>query len=82
MSRMLHDAGLKFTAKRWVRASMTVGVSWLKAAMQTRTERDPVMEKEINDLKQNLTRMEALKSKLEDGETDDNDSTMAEIRSP
>jgi len=80
-SRMLHDAGLKRIAKRWVRAAMTVGVSWIKCAMQTRTERDPITEKQINDLKNNATRMQALQSKLADGEADDNDATLAEIDS-
>lgn len=81
VSRMLHDAGLKRTAKRWVRAAMTVGVSWIKAAMQTGTSRDPLIEKKINDLKQNQARLQALQSKLEDGEQDDNDETLAEIDS-
>ena len=80
-SRMLKDAGLKRVGKRWVRAAMTVGVSWIKAGMQTRSERDPMTEKQINDLQNNLTRMQSLQAKLKDGDQDDNDATMAEIRS-
>ena len=81
VSRLFKDAGLKRVAKRWVRGSMTVGVSWIKAAMQTRTERDPITEKQINDLQNNLARMESLQKKLAEGETDDSDTTKAEIES-
>src|SRR5690606_22311688 len=70
VSRLFHDAGLKSIAKRWVRGSMTVGIGWIKAAMQTRTERDPLMETKINDLKDNLQRIEALQRGLKEGEED------------
>lgn len=80
-SRMLKDARLKPVAKRWVRGAMTVGVAWIKVAMQTRNERDPLTEKQINDLQNNLTRMQALQAKLQDGDKDETDETMAEIRS-
>lgn len=80
-SRMLKDGGLKRIAKRWVRGAMTVGISWIKVAMQTRNERDPLTERKINDLQDNLTRMKALQSKLEDGEKDNSDETKAEIES-
>lgn len=81
VSRLLHDAGLKRTAKRWVRSAMTVGISWIKAGMQTRTERDPLMEKQLNDLKDNLARIEAKKLRLADGDETDTDSIKAEIQS-
>lgn len=79
VSRMLKDAGLKRVAKRWVRGAMTVGVGWIKAAMQTRTERDPMIEKQINDIQDNIARMNALQRKLADGESDDNDATRQEF---
>lgn len=81
VSRLMRDAGLKRVAKRWVRSSMTVGVGWIKAAMQTRTERDPMIADQINDLKDNMERLAALQNKLKDGEADDNDATKAEIES-
>ena len=80
-SRMLKDAGLKRVAKRWVRGAMTVGVAWIKVAMQTRNERDPLTDKQINDLQNNLTRMQTLQAKLQEGEKDSYDETIAEIRS-
>jgi hypothetical protein len=80
VSRILKDAYLKRVAKRWVRASMTVGVSWIKAAMQTRTERDPIVEQNLNDLKDNMDRLQAKQQKLADGDVDNEDSEKAEIR--
>ncbi len=80
ISRQFRDAGLKKTAKRWVRGAMTVGISWIKCALQTRTERDPIMETQLNDLQDNLARIEALTQKQEEGESNDNESTLAEIR--
>lgn len=81
VSRLLRDAGLKRIAKRWVRGAMTVGISWIKTAMQTRTERDPTMVTEINDLQTNLKSIEALQEKMADGDADDEDVAAAEIRS-
>jgi hypothetical protein len=80
VSRMLRDAGLKRVAKRWVRGAMTVGVGWIKVAMQTRTERDPLLQEQINDLQDNLARMNALQTKLQDGSADDRDATAQELR--
>jgi hypothetical protein len=81
VSRMLRDAGLKRVGKRWVRGSMTVGTSWIKCAMQTRTERDPLMEKQINDLQDNLKRIDSLQQRAAEGDESDPDATKAEIQS-
>jgi hypothetical protein len=81
VSRMLRDAGLKRVAKRWVRSSMTVGVGWIKCAMQTRNERDPMVEQQINDLQQNLERLESLKKQAQGSEISEDDPVYAEMRS-
>lgn len=79
VSRLLKDAGMKRQAKRWVRSAMTVGVGWLKVAMQTRTDKDPIIENQLNDLKANLARIAVLKANLADGETCDEAGREAEI---
>ena len=79
VSRLLKDAGLKRKAKRMVRSAMTVGVGWLKATMQTRTERDPMIEAQLNDLRQNLDRVTALKAELAAGEAGSEGATRQEI---
>jgi hypothetical protein len=80
-SRMLKDAGLKRIAKRWVRSAMTVGVGWIKCAMQTRNERDPMVEQQINDLQQNMERIKVLAQDIKDGDEDDTGAQRAEIES-
>lgn len=71
VSRMLKDAGLKRKARRWVRSAMTVGVGWLKLAMQTRTEKDPLIAQEINDLKDNIASIANDRANLAAGEEGD-----------
>lgn len=79
VSRTLRDAGLKRKGKRWVRAAKTVGVGWLKPALATRTERDPIVASEINSLQENLQRLAVLEQNLEDGEVCDELAAKAEI---
>ncbi len=67
VSRQLRDARLKTAAKRWVRSAMTVGIGWIFAGMQTRKENDPVVEKEINDLTQNLRQLQSAEYIAESG---------------
>ncbi len=81
VSRMWKDARLKRNAKKWVLGSMTVGIGWLKAAMQTRIEPNTIVLTELNDLMQQKNRIDALRSKHEGQETsgEDYDSDMATI---
>lgn len=66
VSRLLRDAHLKKKAKKLVRSAMTVGVGWLSVCMQTRTERDTLIQNEINDLKQQLDNIAAIKASMAD----------------
>ena len=79
VSRLLVDAGLKRLAKKWVRASMTVGISWLKVALKTRKEPNVLTERKINDLQEQINRIKALQIKADDEELPDSDATLAEI---
>ena len=84
VSRMLKDASLKRKAKKWVRGSMTVGISWMRVAMQTRQETvtlDPIVQNQINDLRQNRDRLEALERMQDQEEEKDSDVTLSEIDS-
>jgi hypothetical protein len=66
VSRLWKDARLKRQAKRWVRSTLTVGVGWLKASWQTRTAKDPIMVREINDAQDNIARLVAMRAELDD----------------
>lgn len=70
VSRLLRDAKLKRVAKRWLRGTMTCGPGWLKVVMQTKMQRDPVVEQEINDLRNQLAAIESLQADIKDGESD------------
>lgn len=70
ISRLLKDAGLKRKAKKWVRATMTIGAGWLKCAMQTRTEVDALVQNELNDLKQQLDNIQAIQAILDENSAD------------
>ncbi len=58
-SRMLKDAKLKKKAKRWIRGAQTVGIGWIKAIIQTRTEKEPLMASRINDLTDQIENIRA-----------------------
>lgn len=70
ISRLLRDANFKRTAKRWLRGTMTCGPGWVKTVMQTRMERDPVVEKRINDLRDQMSKIQSLQAEIADGEDD------------
>jgi len=66
VSRLWKDAKFKRQAKRWVRSVLTIGVGWLKASWQSRTASDPLMVRQINDLQDNLARLNATRAELDD----------------
>ena len=80
ISRLLKEARLKVQAKRWVRSAMTVGVGWIKAAMQTRLGPDPIVQQQINSLQENLKRLDQMQSDLAAGDVRDEDAEKASIR--
>ena len=80
ISRLLRDARLKHVCKRWLRSAMTVGIGWIKVGMQTKTEVDPIVEKQINDLRENLARTEQLQRDLANGDVANEDEARAQLR--
>lgn len=68
VSRLLKNANLKRKAKRWIRGTMTTGPGWLKAAMQTRIAKDPVMEAQINDLKQQMDNIAVKRRQIDEND--------------
>lgn len=71
VSMLMRRANLKRRAKPWIRAAMTVGIGWLKAIFQTRTERDPIAENRLNDLRDNAGRAAAIQALIDRGEAPD-----------
>ena len=81
VSRMLKDASLKRMAKKWVRGCMTVGISWMRVSMQTRQEPTVMVQNQINDLKQQRERLQALEKMEADEEGRSSDIIIEEINS-
>jgi hypothetical protein len=80
VSRMFHDAHLKRQAKRWIRGTQTVGIGWLKAMIQTRKEKEPIMDTRINDLTDQLDKIRTKAIRLKLGE-DEEEILISEIES-
>lgn len=66
-ARMWSDAALKRRGRPWVRSALTIGVGWIKASWQERTEPSPEVAQAINDLQGNIERLEMLRRKAEEG---------------
>lgn len=68
------QARLKSAAEPWVASGFTVGLGWIKATWQERRGRDPMTSKQINDLQDNLARLNASREELSEGELSDQDA--------
>lgn len=54
ISKLWRKARLKRRARKAVRSALTTGIGWVKVAWQERTQRDPVIQQQINDLQDTL----------------------------
>lgn len=57
---------LKAAARPLVRSALTIGVGWMKAVYLKRSERDPLVSQQINDIQDNLRRIAATQAALAD----------------
>lgn len=57
-------AGLKATCKKQVRSVLTVGAGWFKAIVISKGTNIPQMRSELNDARDNIARLEAVKIRL------------------
>jgi len=71
VSRLFKDANLKRQAKRWIRGAQSVGIGWLKIMMQTRTEKEPLMFERINDLQDQIERIQTKQIRLKIGDEEE-----------
>lgn len=75
VSRLWKKGRLKRAARKMVRSALSVGPGWIKVIMTHETRKDPVVQAELNDLEDNINRIEFLKEQLSDpdGEEDLNE---------
>lgn len=70
-------AKLKATAKLVVASALTVGVGWFKASWLEREGKDPVVEGQIRDMREQLAQINATKREIDDPDCADVDQKKA-----
>lgn len=82
VSRLIWDAKLKSRMQRMIRSAMVVSVGWLKVAMQLDTVRDPIIERRIADLQDQMQRIGVLADTLTDdaASVEQQDAAKAELQ--
>lgn len=72
VSRLWKKGRLKKAARKMVRSALSVGPGWLKVIMTHETRVDPQVEAALNDLEDNMQRLELVQQQLQDPEGDEN----------
>jgi hypothetical protein len=80
ISQQWRKAKLKRTMKRMLRASLSVSTGWFKALMYS-PEMNPLLEKELSDLQDNLKKIQALQADLVETTQEDIDEKRTELES-
>jgi len=81
ITKLWKKAGMKRRARKAVRSALTTGIGWMKASWQERSQRDPHVQAQINDLQTLLTRIVREEQALADGErAGREESSRAEIQ--
>lgn len=73
-------AKLKKLMKKQLRSSLSIGPGWFKALMYS-PEANPLIEKELSDLRDNLAKIEALQADLVEESEEDRSATLTELQS-
>ncbi|MBP8231740.1 MAG: hypothetical protein KAY22_05500, partial [Rhizorhabdus sp.] len=67
VSRLWKDAKLKRKMRQLVRSTLSIGTGWLKVLAYSQTRTNPQVEKQLHDARDNLARIESLKTMLGEG---------------
>jgi len=80
VSRLWKKGRLKKAARKLVRSSLSVGPGWLKVIMTHEFKNDPVIQGKLNDLEDNVQRLEFIQTQLQDEsgdeDLDDDETTL------
>lgn len=68
VSRLWKKARLKRSVRKLVRSAYSVGPGWLKVIMTHETKNDPVVQKDLNDIQENIEQLEFVQRQLSDPE--------------
>lgn len=64
--QFVHDAFLKKRAKACTRSAMTTSIGWAKVTYQRDTREDPIIQNRMNDIQDNIQRLQATIAAIED----------------
>ena len=80
VSRLWKKGRLKKAARKLVRSTLSVGPGWLKVIMTHEFKNDPVIQGKLNDLEDNVQRLEFIQLQLQnesgDEDLDDDETTL------
>lgn len=65
ISKLWKQGQLKANARRMVRSGLSTGVGWMKVILVSEGTNIPQMESDLNDARDNMARLEALKAELQ-----------------
>jgi hypothetical protein len=71
---------LKAANRPQTRASLSVGAGWIKALFMTRTGQDPLVVQQIEDMQDNLRRIQGYQAELAEGESKDREAVAAALQ--
>lgn len=70
LSRAWKDANMRRQAERWLRASLTTAIGWIKTGWQETFETDPEMVNRRRDIQENLAKIAELQNRVQEGTED------------
>ncbi len=70
VSRLWKKGRLKKAARKQVRSTLSVGPGWLKVVMSHETKVDPQVQSELNDLEDNMQRLQFTLDQIDDPESE------------
>lgn len=80
ISRLWRDAKLKKQMRRMIRSSLSVNVGWVKALVYSETKRNPVVEKQLHDIQDNIAKIQSLQAMLGGPDDPDQEATLLELQ--
>lgn len=80
ISKLWKKGRLKRSARKQVRSSLSVGPGWLKVIMSHETKVDPQVQSELNDLEDNVQRLEFLLDQIENNEELEQDDIKVKLQ--
>lgn len=80
VAKLWNDAKLKSRGQQATGSALSIGIGWLKVSWQERTQDDPAIRRQINDLQGNISRINAAHEEMDEGEISAGDAEVEQYR--